>query len=251
MHKLTCIAIDDEPLVLNLVRKYADQIPYLDLIDTFESGFDAFELIQNQAIDLIFLDINMPDLNGIQFLKSLNQNPLVIFITAYEKYALQAYELDVVDYLLKPYGFDRFLRAVNKAVELKKVRSQSHLSPGQSPTNSSQDTSQDKPDYIFVKSDYQLLKINFSQIDYIQGYRDYVKIYLDGEKNPVLSLQTLKSIESKLDPEHFLRAHRSYIISINKISLVRNNKVLIGKIEIPIGEYYSAEFYKRVVKGKL
>ncbi|MEO1654885.1 MAG: LytTR family DNA-binding domain-containing protein [Bacteroidota bacterium] len=250
MNKLTCIAIDDEPLVLNMVRKYAEQIPYLELMATFESGFEAFELIQNQNIDLLLLDINMPDLNGIQFLKSLHQKPLVIFITAYEKYALQGYELDVVDYLLKPYGFDRFLKAINKALELKKVRKQSFPTSEPLP-HPNPPLTETKADYIFIKSDYQLLKINFSEIDYIQGYRDYVKIYLDGEKNPILSLQTLKSIESRLDPARFLRAHRSYIIAIDKISRVRNNKVLIGKIEIPIGEYYSEEFYKRVVEGNL
>lgn len=250
MYKMNCIVVDDEPLVLNLVKKYANQVPFLNLISTFESAFDALELIQTQQIDLLLLDINMPDINGIQFLKSLHKPPMIIFTTAYAKYALEGYELDAVDYLLKPYGFERFLKAINKAFERKQMRlhqenktkpSSSQATTSESPTEPSQG------EYIFVKSDYSLVKIALSQITHIQGFRDYIKIYLEGEINPILSLQTLRAISQKLPKSAFMRVHRSYIVKVGKISQVRGSKVFLDKIEIPIGDYYREDFYNQVV----
>ncbi len=252
MNKLSCVAIDDEPLVLHMIQKYAGQVPYLDLIETFESGFDAIELIQSQQIDLLLLDINMPDIDGIQLLKSLNRVPMVIFTTAHKKYALEGYELDIVDYLLKPYRFDRFLKAINKARSIKSAQQSNYPSPSIELENGK--TEAPRPDtsaYLFVKSEYYLIKINNQDIAYIQGFSDYVKIYQKGERKAVLSLQTLKAIEEKLSPNQFIRVHRSYIINKNLIELIRNNKILIEEKEIPIGKYYRDNFYSRVVNGHL
>jgi DNA-binding LytR/AlgR family response regulator len=225
---ITCIIIDDEPLASELLQSYVDQEPQLKLLGTFNDAEDGAEFIRANKVDLIFLDIQMPHINGIQLLKSLEQPPMVIFTTAYSEYAVQGFELDAIDYLLKPFDITRFQRAVNKASEYQRALSR---------------TVTDKNPYIFVKSEYQVIKINYDDIRYIESLDDYIKICTTNSR-PVLTLMTLKTILEKLPEDKFARVHRSYIISLDKIESVRNKKIKIGEIEIPIGSSYADNISK-------
>ena len=228
---ITCIAIDDEPLSLEIISDYVSKVSFLDLKGTFTDPFKAAEVLKNEKIDLLFLDIEMPDLSGMQFLKSLKQQPMVIFVTAYNQYAIEGFNLDAVDYLLKPIEFDRFFKAVNKAYDY-------HRYVNNQP--------QPEENYIFVKSDYQIKKINIDDISYIEGLDDYIKIY-SGEEF-VLSLMTLKSILSKLPVNRFIRVHRSYIVSISHINSIQRNRISINDKLIPISDTYNADFFKIIEK---
>lgn len=231
---ISCIAIDDEPLALNLMEDYIKKTPYLTLTATCKSAFQAIEIIRKQKIDLAFVDIHMPDLNGIDFLKSLRYKPMIIFTTAYESYAIEGFNLDAIDYLIKPITFDKFLKAANKANEYYEFKNK--------PTETIINTSP-KKSFLFVRADYQTLKINFESISYIEGYKDYVKIYTDQPK-PILTLQSLKSLEEILPQNDFARVHRSFIVSIAKIEAIQRNKIKINDKYIPIGELYKDHFNK-------
>jgi two-component system, LytTR family, response regulator len=229
---LNCIAIDDEPLALDLMEEFISKVTFLNLINKCNRAVEAIEIIQKNKVDLIFLDIQMPDINGIQLLKSIKDKPMVIFTTAFEQYAIESYELDVIDYLLKPIPFDRFIKAANKALEYNNLRNklQTH--------NSNSLYHEMTHDFFFVKSEYQNIKINFADILYIEGLKDYIKIFLSSKEKPVLTLMSLKSIEEKLPQSNFVRVHRSYIISINKIDALTKSIIHVGDKEIPVGELY-------------
>jgi DNA-binding LytR/AlgR family response regulator len=236
MHKLRCIAVDDEPLALELLEDNIRQIPFMELVASCQNAFEAMDILHEQNADLIFLDIQMPGITGVQFLKSLqgqSSSPMVIFITAYEQYALEGFELDVVDYLLKPVSFERFLKAGNKAFELFKLR-QHTPAPELLST------------HFFVNANYALVKIRYDEITYIEGLKDYVKIYLTSARHPVITRMTLKGIEQKLPSHEFMRVHKSYIVSLDKIQSVRNLKIHIGEAIIPVGEQYVEEFMKSI-----
>ncbi|MGE5424016.1 MAG: LytR/AlgR family response regulator transcription factor [Syntrophothermus sp.] len=235
------LAIDDEMLALELLEDNIRKVPFLELVKGCRSGFEAMDLLSREKIDLIFLDIQMPDITGIQLLKGLSVKPLVIFTTAYEKYAVEGFELDVIDYLLKPFSFERFLKAVNKAREYIELRERQipSGSPSESDTTSS---------YLFVKSDYKLIKVTIKDILFIEGLKDYIKIY-PGEK-PVITLLSMKSIEEKLPASDFTRVHRSYIVNLRKISFIQKSTIFIGSHEIPIGENYRDAFFAIVNKNK-
>ncbi len=230
--KLKCLAIDDEPLALELLEDNIKQIPYLELIGTCKNAYEATEKLHEEAIDLLFLDIQMPGISGIQFLKSLQgQQPKVIFVTAYEQYAIEGFNLDVVDYLLKPVAFERFLKATNKAFDLFRsvqLPANNELSHG----------------HFFVNANYSLVKIKLDEITHIEGLKDYIKIYVTSAHWPVITRMTLKGIEQKLPTGKFLRVHKSYIISLDKVQSVRNLKISIGEVHIPIGEQYNDEFLR-------
>jgi len=235
MSKLRCIAVDDEPLALELLEDSIAQVPFLELVGSCQNAFEAIDLLHEQSADLLFLDIQMPGITGVQFLKSLqgqSASPMVVFITAYEQYALEGFELDVVDYLLKPVAFERFLKSANKAYELFKLRQQTPL--------------ETTANHFFVNANYALVKIRFDEIMYIEGLKDYVKIYLTSARHPVITRMTLKGIEQKLPSQSFMRIHKSYIISLDKIQSVRNLKVHIGEAIIPVGEQYVEEFMKAI-----
>lgn len=239
---MNCIAIDDEALALELIEDNIKKVPFLHLVKTCQSAFEAIEIMNQQPVDLLFLDIQMPDINGIKFLKSVSQKPMVIFTTAYDKYAIEGYELDVIDYLLKPIPFDRFLKAVNKAYDLFYLK---NYSPQINPNKQFNGKS---PDFIFVKADYSMVKINFDDILYIEGLKDYIKIYAGGK--PVLTLTSLKSIEEKLPSDKFIRVHRSFIISLSKIKSVQKSIVKIGEKEIPLGDSFRDQFLQLIEKFK-
>ncbi|WP_028980566.1 LytR/AlgR family response regulator transcription factor [Sporocytophaga myxococcoides] len=225
---IRCIAIDDEPLALDIIENYISKLPELQLEGRYTNPLEALEVLNKNTIDLLFLDIQMSELSGIQLLKALPNPPIVIFTTAYQKYALEGYELNVADYLLKPIPFERFLKAVNKVKDLLSLQ---------------KSTAEQNPlkDFIFVKSDYQMVKINLDDIIYIEGLKDYVKIFAGAK--PIFAHQNMKSIESKLTND-FLRIHKSYIISLKKIEAVQKNMVKIAGIELPVGEIYKEQLFK-------
>ena len=234
---LNCIAVDDENLALDLMEDNILKVPFLNLVKRCKNAFEAMEVLQNQEIDLIFLDIQMPGITGVQFLQSITNSPMVIFVTAYKQYALEGYNLNVIDYLLKPIDFERFLKAVQKASELhtlkhKMVATESVL--------------ESKNSTIFVNADYSLVKIKTEEITYIEGLKDYIKIHLNSSTKPIVTRMTMKSIEEKLPSSEFFRVHKSFIISLDKIESIRNLKIKIGNAQIPVSESYSEEFFKLI-----
>lgn len=222
---MTCIAIDDEPLALEVIKNYAADTPLIHLENTFTDAIQALSFIKAHKVDLIILDIQMPDISGIQFFQSLQVKPLVIFTTAYSEYAVKGFELEAIDYLVKPIHFDRFIKALMKA---RKVIS-SQTVPSRS-----------EEGFFFVKSGYAMVRIDFDDILYIEGLDDYVKIHLiNNAKSPVLSLMSLKSITEKLPKDQFKRVHRSFIIPLKKITSIRNKTIFLEKIRIPLSDTYS------------
>ena len=241
---MNCIAIDDEPLALDLLEEYIKKIPYLKLLGKFNNAFAAIEFLQKEKVDLLFLDIQMPDINGIQLLKSLKQPPIVVFTTAYDKYAIDGFNLDVLDYLIKPIPFERFFKAVNKAQEYHSQKNNLSLQ-----MDSFVNKEKLEQQFLFVKADYEMVKINFKDILYIEGLKDYIKIYT-GEK-PILTLQSLKAMEERLPKKNFFRVHRSYIISFDKIKSVQKSNIKIGEKEIPIGDLYKEDFFNMLTDYNL
>jgi DNA-binding LytR/AlgR family response regulator len=223
---MRCIVVDDERLVRELLEDNIRQIPFLELVAVCRNAMEATELLQKEQIDLIFLDIQMPDLNGLQFLRSLTQTPLVILVTAYEQYAMEAFNFQVLDYLLKPFAFDRFLKACNRANE------QFHL------THPAANNSTNTPEEFFVHVEYTLVKISVADIEYIEGLKDYIKIHLSSTDKPVLTKMTIKSIEEKLSALPFVRTHKSFFVAYKKITSVKRDFVLIGNKEVPVSDSY-------------
>lgn len=225
---ITCIAVDDEPISLEVMEDYIARTPNLELLNTFTDGYKAIEFMKENKVQLIFLDIQMPHINGLQLLKSLPEPPLAIFTTAYSNYAIEGFNLNAIDFLLKPFEYDRFLKAVNKAGEYTNYKER----PSEQVASS----------YIFVKSDYQIVKIDLSDISHIEGMDDYVKIFTS--KKMILSNITMKEILSKLPAPSFTRVHRSFIVSMAHIESVRNKRIKIGEKFIPVGDSFADSFYK-------
>jgi DNA-binding LytR/AlgR family response regulator len=233
---LNCIAVDDETLALDLIEDNIQKVPFLNLVKRCKNPFEAIEVLQNQDIDLIFLDIQMPGITGVQFLQSLTNSPMVIFVTAYQQYALEGFNLNVIDYLLKPIDFERFLKAVNKASELHSLK---HKTPANEAISEPKST-------IFVNADYSLVKIKTDEITFVEGLKDYVKIHLNSSNKPIVTRMTMKSVEEKLPSTEFFRVHKSFIVSLDKIESIRNLKIKIGNAQIPVSESYSEEFFKLI-----
>jgi DNA-binding LytR/AlgR family response regulator len=237
MNELSCLIVDDEELARTLLENYVNRLPYLNLVGKCSNPIEALQLLQNQSVDLIFLDIQMPEMIGTDFLKSLSHKPMVVFTTAYAEYALEGYELNVVDYLLKPFPFERFLKAVNKASDLSKLKSNIESTS----IISSEDAATEK-NYILVKSEHKVHRIYYNDILYIQSMREYVAYYTP--KGRILSLGSLKKLEVDLPQSQFLRIHKSYIISRAKASTLEGNMVHVGKEKIPIGASYREDVLK-------
>jgi DNA-binding LytR/AlgR family response regulator len=234
---LNCIAVDDETLALDLIEDNIQKVPFLNLVKRCKNPFEAIEILQKEDIDLIFLDIQMPGITGVQFLQSLTNSPMVIFVTAYQQYALEGFNLNVIDYLLKPIDFERFLKAVNKASELHNLKQKSIVN---------ESFTESKTNTIFVNADYSLVKIKTDEITFVEGLKDYVKIHLNSSNKPIVTRMTMKSVEEKLPSTEFFRVHKSFIVSLDKIESIRNLKIKIGNAQIPVSESYSEDFFKLI-----
>jgi len=224
---MRCMVIDDEQLVRELLEDNIRQVPFLQWVKSCRNALEAAEALQENPVDLLFLDIQMPRVNGLQFLQTLSDPPLVIIVSAYEQYALEGFDLRVVDYLLKPFAFERFLKACNRAQELFRHRQSDRLPPA-------------PVEDFFVNVEYALVKISASDILYAEGVKDYIKIYLASTTRPVLTRMTLKALEEKLGPPAFIRTHKSFLVSVKKITTVRRDLICIGDKEIPVSTSYKA-----------
>lgn len=239
---MKCVIIDDEPLAIDVIESYIKQIGGLEIVAKFTNPLDAIILLNKHNIDLVFLDIEMPNLTGIDLVKAINNIPQFIFTTAYPEYALEGFNLNATDYLVKPIPFHRFLTAISKAKEKYEFEqnSLSNVSPAGILLTKTFD------DFIFVKSEYEKIKINIDSIKYIQGLNDYIKIYSANSPKAVLTLSSFKDIMDKLPPSQFIRIHRSYIVNVGFIDALQKTKVIIDKIRIPIGETYKEDVLKRL-----
>ena len=237
---LRCFAIDDEPLALKQMCSYIEQTPFLELLGGYKNAVLALEKIHEQQPDLLFVDINMPQLNGMDLVRSLHHPCMVIFTTAYDRYALEGFLVDAVDYLLKPISYPAFLKAANKALKRHHADSK--------PT---QDIPSGNDEGLFVKSEYRIVRIRFNEIKYIEGMREYVRIHLTDNK-PVMTLLSMKALEEKLPPRQFMRVHRSYIVNLNRINIIERNRIVFDKdTYIPIGEQYKESFQQFMEKNFL
>ena len=224
---MNCIAVDDEPLALKLLQDNISKVPFLKLVAGCNDAFEAMKALQENKVDLVFIDIQMPGLTGLQFIGTLEHKPLVIFITAYKQYALESYDLSVVDYLVKPVPLDRFIKACNRAKELHELKAikQQHVV-------------QPSAEYLFLNIDYSQVKVVFVDIVCIEGLGDYIKVNLKSTKKPLIVRTSLKAIESELPSNKFVRIHKSWLVAIAEISAVRKNSIFIKEIELPIGETF-------------
>ena len=239
---MRCIIIDDEPLAIDLIKEYCSKLDFIDVIGIFTNALDAIVTIKEKKVDLIFSDIEMPQINGIDFINSLDNKPLFIFTTAYSQYAVEGFELNAVDYLVKPIPYHRFIKAVSRAKEIISNKNSTMI------TNvfSSAGEKKLENDYIFIKADYENVKVNLEEIKYIQGLKDYLKVHVDGTNKPILTLMSFKELLSKLPEKNFVRIHRSFVINVPFVKTIQKNKVVIDDIRIPIGESYKEEFYNRL-----
>jgi len=241
---IRCLAIDDEPLALQQIVAYIGKVPFLELAAQCQSALEARQFLEQDTVDAIFCDINMPDLNGMDFIKSLTVPPLVVFTTAYSEYAVEGFRVNAVDYLLKPFGLQDFQRAANR---LKERLTPSPLSPHSSaltPQTSalSPQTSSLKDDTIFLKTEYRIVKVSISDIRYVEAMSEYLKVYLQGEAKPIVTLLSMKKMEERL-PENFMRIHRSYIVNLNMIQEVNKNRIIMdADTYLPIGDMYKDTF---------
>ena len=231
---ITCIAIDDEPLALRQIEAYIRKTPFLELLAGFESALDALSFLNNAPVDLMFVDVEMPDLSGMEFVKSLRHKPLVVFTTAYSEYAVEGFRVDALDYLLKPIGYPAFLEAAHKA---KERIGQTDIGARNSLTE------------LFVKADGRSVRVSLHEIDYIEGMREYVRLHLH-HKKPIITLMSMKKLEELLPSDKFMRVHRSYIVNLAAIEIVERNRIVFpNSVYIPIGEQY-ADAFKHFLQGR-
>jgi len=243
---IRCLIVDDEPLALHILEDYISKIPFLQLVKATTDPIEALTIVQEKGAELVFLDVQMPELSGIQFLRISNGKAKVILTTAYPQYALEGYELDVIDYLLKPIAFDRFFKAVQKAQTIM----QPAVAEGAKPTQPepAQHPRQDfLSDFIFVKTEHKIQKVYLNDILFIEGLKDYISIFTPAER--IITLQNMKKMEDALPEKYFIRVHKSYIVSVNKIDSIERSRIFIGDKIIPVGDTYREEFFK-IIDGK-
>ena len=233
MTSIKCAIVDDEPLAVELLASYVAKIPFMELAGKYSNATDALRGISEQPVDLLFLDIQMPELNGLELSRMLPETTRIVFTTAFEQYALDGFRTGALDYLLKPITYATFLEACNKALQWFTLIEQAKTKPA---------VADDEPKSIFVKSEYKLLQINLDSIRYIEGLKDYVKIYTDDNPRPILSLMNMKAMEQMLPASRFIRVHRSFIVSKAKIREIDRNRIVFGDVYIPIGDSYKAAF---------
>jgi DNA-binding LytR/AlgR family response regulator len=233
--KITCVAIDDEPLAVKKISAYIQKTPFLELVAECRSAFEAMEVINNRNIQLLFIDINMPDLNGLEFVKSLSEKPYIVFTTAYSEYAVEGFQVDATDYLLKPVTYSSFLKAANKVKNLIDLNAKSQ-----------KESIRATASHLFVKSEYKLIRIELDDIKYIESQHEYIKIHLINSA-PVMTQLSMKSIEEQLPSDRFMRVHRSFIVNLKKISVVERNRIVFdGKVYIPVSDQYKEKFQEYV-----
>ena len=238
---IRCIAIDDEPLALQQLAAYIKKTPFLELVAQCQSAIEARQFLEKDTVDAIFCDINMPDLNGMDFVKSLQVPPLIVFTTAYSEYAVEGFKVNAVDYLLKPFGMQDFQRAANRLRE----RAQ-EVSGFRFQVSGSRIQGTENADTIFVKTDYRMVKVTISDIRYIEGMSEYLKIFIEGEAKPIVTLLSMKKMEEKLT-ENFMRIHRSYIVNLTKIQEINKNRIIMdAETFLPIGDMYKEAFQKYI-----
>ena len=239
MAVIRCAVVDDEPLALGLMASYVKKTPFLELVGAYSSAVQAMQEMYDHPVDLIFLDIQMPELNGLDYSRMVPAQTRVIFTTAFNQYALDGYKVNALDYLLKPISYPDFLQAANKAQEWFKLVQQGQQTQQNLPTQAKEE---EIIDSIFVKSDYKLIKIDLKDILYIEGLKDYVKIYQENSTKPIMTLMSMKSLEEMLPANKFMRVHRSYIVHKEKIRMIEHNRIVFGKVYIPIGDNYKQAF---------
>jgi two-component system LytT family response regulator len=231
--KITCIAIDDEPLAVKKISAYIQKTPFLELVAECRSAFEAMEIISNHKVQLIFVDINMPDLSGLDFVKSLTDKPFIVFTTAYSEYAVEGFQVDAADYLLKPITYSSFLKAASKVRNL--IDLHAHK-------DKDKESIRATTSHLFVKSDYKLIRIELDDIKYIESQHEYIKIHLINS-TPVVTQLSMKAIEEQLPTNRFMRVHRSFIVSLKKISVIERNRIVFdGKVYIPVSDQYKEKF---------
>ncbi|WP_425235614.1 LytR/AlgR family response regulator transcription factor [Ulvibacterium sp.] len=240
---MNCIIIDDEPLALGIVKSYCEELGGIEVLGTFTNPLESIALFQEGNVDLVFLDIEMPQITGIEFVKTLDKRPFFIFTTAYPQYAIEGFELNAVDYLVKPIPFPRFVKSINRVKELKMLKKSIEAKEGNLSSASGGQLSDNQ--FIFVKSDYGNVKIRMEEIKYVQGLKDYLKIHTF-ERKPILTLMNFKDIEMKLANADFVRVHRSFLVNVNNIDSIQRSKIVMDDIRIPIGESYKDEFMRRL-----
>lgn len=240
--KISCVAVDDEPMALNLVESYIEKTPFLELKTKCSSAIEAMQFIKEHPVDLLFLDIQMPDLTGIEFSKMLPDSTRVIFTTAFDHYALEGFKVDAIDYLLKPFDYAEFLAAVNKA--------QKWFNLVKEKSNEAQIISKEK-EFLFVKSEYKQLRIKLDDVLYFEGLKDYIKIWLKDNPKPILTLMSLKSLEEELPSTQFMRVHRSFIVSLSNIDVIERSQIIINKQRITVSEQYKPNFLEFINKNSL
>jgi two-component system LytT family response regulator len=237
---IRCLATDDEPLALKQIVSYINKTPFLQLIGQCDSAIQTIEVLKNNTIDLMFIDINMPELNGLDLVKTLEKPPIIVFVTAHSEYAMEGFRVNAIDYLLKPIGYVDFLKSANKV----KSWFDAFSHPGSEEVKTNRE-------FLFVKSDYKLLRISFNDINYIEGMSEYIKIHRV-DSNSVMTLLSMKYIEDVLPKENFLRVHRSYIVNLSKISVIERNRIILNeKVVIPVGNQYKSKFQNYIDKNFL
>lgn len=243
---IRCLIVDDEPLALHILEDYISKIPFLQLVKATTNPIEALTLVQEKQVDLVFLDVQMPELTGIQFLRIANGKAKVILTTAYPQYALEGYELDVIDYLLKPIAFDRFFKSVQKAQSVLQPTAAS-VQPEPVQQQFQQPQNDFLSDFIFVKTEHKIQKVYLNDILFIEGLKDYISIFTPAER--IITLQNMKKMEDALPEKNFIRVHKSYIVSINKIDSIERSRIFIGDKVIPVGDTYREDFFK-IIDGK-
>lgn len=238
MEKINCLVVDDENMGRKLLEENVRQIPFLNLVGSCKNAFEAMEQLKTNQIDLIFLDIQMPGMLGTQFIQTLSQKPLIVFVTAYDNYAVESYQLDAVDYLMKPVSLERFSLAANKAFQV--------FSQQKSLSNSHQPVVELLEDFFFVNVEYALVRISIPQISHIEGLKDYVKIFLDEVRRPVLTKSTMKSLEAKVLPHGFMRVHKSFIVNLRKIESIKQQRIKINTFDIPVSDSHANELMEKI-----
>lgn len=245
--KLSCAIVDDEPFALGLMESYVKKTPFLELAGKYSSAVSAMKELSGKKVDLLFLDIQMPELNGMEFSKMVDPRTRIIFTTAFSQYAVDGYRVNALDYLLKPISYPDFLEAANKALQWFDLTHKPFTAEkGEIPSDDKEEI-----DSIYVKSDYKLVQIKIDRILYVEGLKDYIKIYTEEQPRPILSLMSLKSMEELLPSTHFMRVHRSFIVHKDKIKVIDRNRIVFGKVYIPISDSYKKEFQEYLSKRSL